>query len=253
MKAITKATLAVILTVGAAAPIIYSHSAPATEPAATTTTHVDTAKKPEGADTSKFVAPLIKTGVGEEIQKMSPTEDIMKFTAVKDADTLLKQYPFMTDVKGYLKEDAESVDPGVTVRPAGLAIAESKSKDGKSDLLFVSFGGGNTLCSDQGCLVTAYANDGTGYKSVGHFISSIDVRVDRANNAVVVTAPTASAATNWTLNTKDMKLEEGESTPQQVLYEPAGTGTATPAPEKAPEKVPEKAPGPVKAPAPGKM
>lgn len=226
MKAITKATLAVILTVGAAAPIIYSHSSPASEP--TSTTQADTTQA-TGTDSSKFVKPLIQTGVGEEIQKMSPTEEILEFTPVKDVDSLIKANPFLTDVKGYLADDAASLDPGVEARPVGLATAVSKSKDGKSDLFFVSYGGGN-FCSDQGCLVTAYANDGTGYKSVGHFTSSIDVRVDRANDTVVVRAPLASSVQTLTLNTQNMTLEFGEGKPLENLYAPAASDTATPAP-----------------------
>ncbi|MDE1151159.1 MAG: hypothetical protein PW788_01365 [Micavibrio sp.] len=152
MKAISKASLALMLTVGAALPII-SMSGAASANATVDTTAITQQAATSPAINSSFIKPA-------EAAKPAATE--LQFTQVKDVAAVMRQYPFLGDLQAQAK--AADEQQGGT-NPATFDLATYKDAANGREMVFLHMNS-PVVCADEGCPLSVYLRDGNTYRSV---------------------------------------------------------------------------------------
>jgi len=221
MKAISKATLALMLTVGAAVPIIsMSHAASANATVDTTaiTQQVTTST---AAINSSFIKPA---------EAAAPAATELQFTQVKDVAAVMRQYPFLGDLQAQAKT-ADEQQGGTN--PTTFDLATYKDAANGRELVFLHMNS-PVVCADEGCPLSVYLRDGNSYKNVLEVNAQDPITISSTKDGLNLHFAGAygnGPGIDFVYNRAESKfLNPAEAAPQQATQTPDATAPATTAP-----------------------
>lgn len=211
-RAAVRATLAVVLTMGAMVPSITVSAQTALPAPATAITQVAT-------------------------QASAPVD--VTFKEAGDLDSLVKQYPALKAVREEMRQaDKDKLDgfkeihEEASFRPGTLEIATYKDTINNREYLFAHISTENNMCSYEGCPLYIFAKDAKDFRQVSSFKTDVPIEVVTAKDKFVVNAPgTVNGGFSMQYNAKTDQFDPvDDATPTQ--QQPTPAPLQAPAPKK---------------------
>ena len=210
-KAAARATIAMIVTVGAITPMVQAYAQTQVAPPAAVVI---------------LTAPTAETEAGRVATEIS-------FTRVKDVEALAKQYPALSKLPAELKEYDEQQGGD---NPAFVEIAKYTDKANGREMLFVHVTT-PVLCSYEGCPLSVFLRDGKDFRNVLQVNASDPISVVTNGTSTSVMLPGAYGV-NPSLEFR-YDIKTGQFEPTRVAdaqQQPAPKQVPAPLPAPSPKK-----------------